>query len=775
MIEQREALRSRLIEVEASLPAGSAVALVGVDTRIMDCNDAYAELFDATPATLVGSSVLGPLVVDAADHAAHDFEDAVRRGRGFFGELLMERRPGVTFWNDVILLPGTLRVPGLEDATLIARDVTLRRTAAAELGMRSIHDRLVLDRVQAGIVLHKASTEILWANAKALELLGVENTAALGAVNTDPRWGFKGADEQLLPIDEYPVGVAVRTRAVARDILLGHDRPSDGKRVWLMCNAYPVADATGEVVEVVVSFTDVTRLKETERALAESDERMQLVMSGSTDSVWDIDLERNLYHFSARWWEMLGYSADDRPIEPADWEQLLHPADHDWVMARLEQLLASQERRYSIDCRMLHKSGSVVHVRSRGLIVRDAEGRPIRMSGTNTDLTERRALETRLHQAEKLQGIGQLAGGVAHDFNNLLAVVLGNLEVLQSTLPDGSEDAELVQEALTAVHRGADLTRRLLTFSRQQSLETTVLPIAPTIRGVASLLTRLLSESIEVRISELNVDLLIRVDPTLFESALLNLAINARDAMPRGGTLSIDVRPCRLPEDWPHEPLDVEPGAFVAVSVRDTGIGMSDEIRLRALEPFFTTKPTGRGTGLGLSMVYGFVTQSGGAISIQSAPGSGTTIHLFLPVAEAAARHEPSLPDGPATERASQGETVLVVEDDETVRRAVVRGLNQLGYAVIEAANGPAGVRAFMSAPRVDLVLTDVVMPEGMTGPDVAAEIHRLAPRIPVVFMTGYSADILDELLGSDDHFFLAKPFRIEDLRRVIREALSPR
>jgi len=638
-----------------------------------------------------------------------------------------------------------------------------------------------LDLVQAGIIVHQADSQILYANVTAQEMLGVAPGSARGAEDSEPHWVFVGADLLPLAQEDYPVQRALRAGAIVRDILIGHLRPSDGSRVWLLCTACPVADDTGAVVQVVVSVTDVTRLKETERALRLSDERMQLVLTASTDAIWDIDLVHGTYFFSPRWWEMLGYGADDRPAEPSAWMTLLHADDLAAVTERLATLLASDETRYELDSRMLHKSGQAVLVRSRGYVLRDSEGRAMRLSGTNTDLTERQALEQRLHQAEKMQGIGQLAGGVAHDFNNLLAVILGNLELLQPSLAPDSEEATLLHEALVSAQRGADLTKRLLMFARQQPLDTAVVPVEPVVHGVTALLKRLIGESVTVQTGAIDAALHVRVDPTLFGTALLNLAINARDAMPRGGTLEITATRCVLPGGGPREHLDVAPGAYVHLAVRDTGTGMREEVRQRALEPFFTTKPTGRGTGLGLSMVYGFVTQSAGALTIASALGRGTTVHLYLPVsgdeptaATAAARVLDTADDSGSAVTPS-GVMVLVIEDEPLVRRTLVRGLRSMGYGVIEAANGPLGVQAFQQAVRVDIVLTDVVMPDGMAGPDVAAAIHRLAPQVPVVFMTGYSADILDDLIGSTEYFFLAKPYRLEDLRRVLREALAGR
>jgi signal transduction histidine kinase len=386
-----------------------------------------------------------------------------------------------------------------------------------------------------------------------------------------------------------------------------------------------------------------------------------------------------------------------------------------------------------------------------------------------------RASEDRLRQAQKMEVIGQLAGGVAHDFNNLLAIISGNLELVREIASEDGSMAEMLQDAQDAAIRGASLTQQLLAYSRRQPLAPEVLNVGTLVSSLTDLLGRTLGETIRISTRMAGDLWTTRVDPRQLENAILNLAVNARDAMPEGGRLTIEAANVGLDEHYAALQVEVAAGPYVMLAVSDTGIGMPPEVAAKALEPFFTTKPVGHGTGLGLSMVYGFVKQSQGHIKIYSEPGRGTTVKLYLPRAAVGGDGDIA----PAQDRnvapvARPGETVLVVEDDPMVRKLAVRLLTGLGYQVVEAENGPMALRLLDESPRVDLLLTDLILPEGMNGAMLARQIRERRPELKAVFMSGYAASAISHNgILEEGVPLLSKPFRKAELAEKIREVLD--
>ncbi len=389
--------------------------------------------------------------------------------------------------------------------------------------------------------------------------------------------------------------------------------------------------------------------------------------------------------------------------------------------------------------------------------------------GAVSDITERKKLEEQLRQAQKMEAVGQLTGGVAHDFNNLLAVILGNADVLEERLFGGNKATRAIIRAAT---RGAELTQRLLTFSRRQPLRPRVLDLDELITDMIDLLQRTLGETIRIETSSAEGLWRAEADPGQVENALLNLALNARDAMPEGGTLSIETANAVLDRRYAARHMDVTPGDYVLLTIKDTGAGMTPEVLERAFEPFFTTKGVSEGSGLGLSMVYGFAKQSGGEITIQSRPGHGTMVKLYLPRAQAGA--EEARQDVAAEEPPAHGETVLLVEDDTDVRELAESALHSLGYRVVSAKDARTGLAALRAAPRVDLLLSDVVLPGGTSGPAMAAEAERLRPGLKVLFISGYAASAADPKTPfPQDALLLGKPFRKRKLAQMVRATLE--
>ncbi len=433
----------------------------------------------------------------------------------------------------------------------------------------------------------------------------------------------------------------------------------------------------------------------------------------------------------------------------------------------------------------IENRGRVWYSSRVGPVVED--GSVDRVIVVSSDMSERLDLEEQLLQAQKLEAVGQLTGGVAHDFNNLLTVVLGNLQLVASGLAPGDASLRFVENARAAAHRGAALTHRLLAFARKQALQPRVLDLGELVAGMDDLLNRTLGETVEVE-SRLAEDLWeCEVDPAQLENVILNLAINARDAMPGGGRLVIETANREVGEEFARHHDGLEPGPYVVLSITDSGAGMDPNVLEHAFEPFFTTKGLGHGSGLGLSMVYGFVRQSGGSVEIESEPDRGSCVRLYLPRVERERRVERARDSAPGRAGAEMGadtaegprgsgELILVVEDDEDVRSLTVTLLERIGYKTIEAADGDAAVALVERVPNLALVFTDVVLPGGTSGAQLARRVQSKRPGLPVLFTSGYTENALGPTRrlapGAE---LVEKPFTQAILAEKVRTALNRR
>jgi PAS domain S-box-containing protein len=515
-----------------------------------------------------------------------------------------------------------------------------------------------------------------------------------------------------------------------------------------------------------------------ERAFLESEERFRVLVEHAPEAITMIDGDTGLYVDVNPVAEALhGLPRDELigKLGPADLSPVLQPdgrRSSEAAMDYLSLALAGELPRFEWKHLSLDGEEALCEICLAQLP--DPHRNLVRAS--ITDITDRKAaeaqraeLEAELAQAQKMEAVGQLTAGVAHDFNNLLAVILGNAELLQDELVT---DKPGLIAIIRATGRGADLTQRLLAFSRKQVLSPEIINANNLIAGITAMLHRTLEEHIDIEnvaAADLwNCD----ADPAQLENALVNLAINARDAMPDGGKLTIETANARLDDDYAAAQADVKPGQYVMIAVTDTGSGMPPEVREQVFEPFFTTKKVGAGSGLGLSMVYGIVKQSGGNVTIYSEEGEGTTIKLYLPrsTETEVAETKPATNEVPV----ARGETVLVVEDDPDLRTLAVALLSDLGYQVKEAATGPAALGQLGSTTRANLLLTDVVLPGGMNGRELATEANRRAFGIKVLYMSGYPEDAIMHHGRLDaDVELLQKPFRKADLARAVRKVLD--
>jgi PAS domain S-box-containing protein len=412
-------------------------------------------------------------------------------------------------------------------------------------------------------------------------------------------------------------------------------------------------------------------------------------------------------------------------------------------------------------------------VRTKRFPVPDETGAPKYLIAFSEDITEQRQVEDQLRHAQKMEALGHLTGGLAHDFNNLLAIVIGNLDVLAELRSDDAEQAELVQGAIEAALSGSELTKRLLAFARRQPLLPEDVDLNDLVEEISKLLKRTLGEDIEVRLDLDRSIPAVTVDRIQLETAIANLANNARDAMPNGGRLLVATHTAYLDQDYAAHHAEVVPGNYVAIEVSDTGQGMTPEVAAHIFEPFYTTKAPGKGTGLGLSMVFGFMKQSGGHINVYSEPGRGTTFRLYLKPATASAVAE-DVESPPLQPAADAHETILVVEDNPKLRQVVVKQLSGLGFRVLEVDNAKRALELLALKGKVDLLFTDVVLPGDMDGCALAREVMSRSPEAKVLLTSGFPGARLTDMQGLGTSVrLLSKPYRREDLARTVREVLT--
>ncbi len=512
---------------------------------------------------------------------------------------------------------------------------------------------------------------------------------------------------------------------------------------------------------------EIAERKRAEADLARSQELISAVVANSPAEIFVRDLEGRFIMVNKAWEDAMGLRQAEvigktaREVLPLNLADIFHAQE---TPVREGGQVLDEEIRIA-----LPEGDRTMHTVKFPLI--DGTGEVRGVGGIISDVTELKRADAQLRQAQKMEVVGQLTGGVAHDFNNLLAVIQGNVELLRGA---GEERGPMIDTVVRAVKRGAELTQRLLAFSRRQPLDAQILDLRRLTDETHGLLTRTFPETITIETKVTPDPWPVLVDQGQLENALLNLAVNARDAMPNGGHIAIECANQHLDEAIGTEDDDIGPGDFVTVTVRDSGTGMSPEVRDHAFEPFFTTKEVGQGSGLGLSMIYGFVKQSGGHVVLDSVGGAGTAVTLYLP--RAYGEVAPIVEAANPAPLAGHGETILVIEDDDDVRRMAVRILESLGYTVQEAHDAETARALVFGGDGTDLVLSDIVLPGGVDGPTLAAEFSETYPEMPIVFMSGYPAERSGgQFPVSSESILLNKPFRRADLAQTVSRALAER
>jgi PAS domain S-box-containing protein len=712
---------------------------------------------------------VGPLLfeqslknVDEADQEriATVIEACLTEGRAFDEHMGVTDGDGEHKWLRTIGEPE--RAP---DGTIIGvigtvQDLTARRSAETErrilqTAVGFAHHCFIIQDARR----EHDTRRIVYVNDAFCRMTGYEPAEVIGGVPAQ----FFGPATSFTTIEE--IRTHMSEGRPFRAEYAAYTKP--GEEIWIEQEGTPAYAPDGSITHWISIVRDLGAERRSQEATRAMEERLRLLSQAINDLVWDWDVPSG-----AIWWNdnierIMGFPAAELP-DIATWLTHVHEADRERLRIELEDLVAGSESSWQSEYRFVRKDGCVATLFERGFVVRDDEGRARRIIGSTVDLTEQRALQEQLFQSQKLEALGKLTGGVAHDFNNLLTIIMGNAETIASDLPRDSELRPLAEMTLKASEQAAELTRRLLAYSRRQTLSPSFLDVTALVRQMMPLFERTLGEGARMRFLPEIGTRLVRVDAGQLEAALLNLVVNARDALVNGEGM-IEIETANVVVRATTEPDDLVAGNYVMLLVRDNGIGMTKAIAEQAFDPFFTTKPVGEGSGLGLSMVYGFVRQSGGHVRIESDSGRGTAVKLFLPAAIDLAESQAAAARRAAT--SGGGETVLIAEDEALVRKFVVTQIESLGYRPMAVPDGRAALDLLGKSGGVDLLVTDIAMAGGMDGFELAARALELQPDLRILFTSGHPATI-PEQLAARGFPLLRKPYHRQDLATALKQAM---
>jgi PAS domain S-box-containing protein len=692
--------------------------------------------------------------------------DAVHFENPFLPETRSEMALPLKVGDRVI---GALDVQSIHEAAFSEDDVTalqimadqlavaIERTQLFEQTQATLEERLRAVISNAPIVLFALDREGVFtlSEGKGLEALGVEPGEHVGQSILDV---YSDVPDVLENMQHALAGEAISTTITARDATF---------EIWTS----PTYDESGKIAGVIGVATNITERKRAEKALRESEEKYRLVSENISVAVYSAlpDAYSTNLFLSGRMRELTGYPPEQFLQDPQLWTAIVHPEDRAYVWKKIEE---HRNNRWPLDVeyRIVTQDGVIKWVRDRATPMVDESGEILRIDGFMEDITERKRLEDQVRQQERLAAVGQLAGGIAHDFNNFLTTIMLYAQILlrKPSLP--LELAPVVETILEESRRAAQLVRRVLDFSRRSLIETRSVDLVSFVEETADILRRTLPENIKLLVNTSPQKCVVKADPARIQQVVMNLALNARDAMPGGGKLRIGLSRLEIKEKNKPPVAEMASGEWVCLTISDTGIGMTEEVRSHLFEPFFTTKGL-MGTGLGLAQVYGVVKQHDGHIKVETQVGRGTNFQVYLPACEAEESEQSqqaasAFPQG-------DGEIILLVEDEDRLREAGQEILESLGYQALTAADGREALQVYQSAEKVDLVLTDLVMP-AMGGKELAQELRKIAPRVRVLAITGYTlVENVEELKRAGILDVVHKPLEVSALAEVIRQALD--
>jgi two-component system, cell cycle sensor histidine kinase and response regulator CckA len=768
-ITERNRAEAQLRLQSAALNATAHAMVITDRAGVIEwVNPAFSELTGYTAEEAVGRNPRDLVKSDQHDAAFYQsLWETILAGRVWRGEIINRRKDHSLYTEDQTVTPVRNSQNEITHFIAVKLDVTEQKRAEHEIRRQT---QLAAQAERDFRVLFSANPLPMWIyHVTTLRFLEV-NEAAIR------RYGYERDDFLAMTImDIRPPRDAER--------LLAHLHRS--REVWQASGEWRHRLESGQIIDVdiqshtitfggqpavLVVAQDITERKRSVEALRAAEERTRFALQNAGVGIWDMDYTTGTLRWSETLEAQYGLQPGTFGGTFEAFVERIHPDDRASVLETLGQAIKTGTD-FSLHNRTIWQDGTVRWLSGTGRILLGEHGEPVRGIGISQDLTERRTLEAQFHQAQKMEAVGRLAGGVAHDFNNLLTAILGYCELLLADVGESDPHRPDLIEIQKAGMRATGLTRQLLAFSRKQIIEPTLLDLNVVVADIRGMLERLIGEDIEIAVRLRPESMLVEADRGQVDQVIMNLAVNARDAMPNGGTLTIETAHVELDEHYAKLHSAVKPGSYVMLALTDTGTGMTPQVQARLFEPFFTTKEPGKGTGLGLASVYGIVTRAGGTVNVYSEAGKGTSFKVYFPRADATGLVEAA--PLPVAHLPAGTQTVLVVEDEDGLRALTKRMLERLGYIVLVAATADHARRVFDQNPSIDVLLTDVVMP-GASGPELTSALVDRKPGLKVIFMSGYTEDaIVHHGVLKPGVAFIQKPFTSDILERKIRELLN--
>ncbi len=677
--------------------------------------------------------------------------------------------------HDYIMKSSLKRLIPAIERELREAEVRMQRIQA-EKGLEKAerYFRSMINNLQEDIVVIDRDYRITDINNTTLATTGYSREEVVGRFCFEVNHGYS------VPCDNYGIDCLldeVFITGESRKCRHVHKK-KNGKTVDVDILLSPLQNEEGDITHVIESARDISEQIKIEEELRESEEKYRLIAENATDIIFVMDMDLNCVYISPAVQKIRGYTIEEVKKQPM--EEVMPPESLEKSLKIFEKVRTGAQsepddstKNQVMELQLYHKEGHCVWIETKTSLLLDQDGNPFRIIGTSRDITERKTLEKQLMQAAKMEAVGRLAGGIAHDFNNALTTILGLSELMLMNLDPNHPSHEQLKEIRASGYRCANLTRQLLAFARKQTLELTVFNLNDVIENIRKMLGRIIGEDIEL-VHYLEPDLgNIKADIGQMEQIIINLAINARDAMPNGGKLTIETKNSYIDEAYATNHVSISPGNYILLTISDNGEGMDDDVRSKVFEPFFTTKKDEKGTGLGLATTYGIVKQNHGYIWIYSEKGVGTSLKIYLPIwdeeQDAFAKKKTE-----TSEKLTGSESILLVEDDESTRKTVNQILSEAGYQVKEVANSKKAVEFYgQNNDKINLIITDVIMP-GMNGRELAERLMKVTPELRILYMSGYTDDaIVHHGVLEDGMQFIQKPFTPRLLLRKVRKALD--